>query len=288
VHLRHSNPLERHVFAKPFFDPAGLILAEEDGKLVGFAHAGFGPGPNEATLSTKVGILCAIAVRPGHRRRGIGSALLERCESYLTDRGSQTLLAGPLKPNAPFYLGLYGGSDLPGFLASDPDAAPFLARHGYEAGEPVLVYQHRLDEPLVIADARFSSLRRRFELRVLPRIPLGSWWQECVLGLIEPVEFRLEDKLTNRPVARAIAWEMEGFSWRWSQPAVGLMDVLVLDSMRRQGIGKFLVAQVLRYLQDQFFAVAEVHAPAGNAAAVGLFRTLGFEQVDEGRSYRKV
>ena len=39
---RLANPsiLERFVFAKPYFDPAGLTLAWEGAECVGFAHAG--------------------------------------------------------------------------------------------------------------------------------------------------------------------------------------------------------------------------------------------------------
>ena len=35
--------LERYVLSKPTFDPQGLIVATDEDKLVGFAHAGFGP-----------------------------------------------------------------------------------------------------------------------------------------------------------------------------------------------------------------------------------------------------
>src|SRR6476469_711267 len=34
--------LEKHVFAKPWFDRHGLIVACDGPRLVGFAHAGFG------------------------------------------------------------------------------------------------------------------------------------------------------------------------------------------------------------------------------------------------------
>jgi len=43
VRLASSTPLERFVFSKPLFDPAGLFIAEEDERCLGFAHAGFGP-----------------------------------------------------------------------------------------------------------------------------------------------------------------------------------------------------------------------------------------------------
>ena len=192
-----------------------------------------------------------------------------------------------MRPLNPFYLGLYGGSDFPGVLASDTDADPFLEHHGYREWEATLVFQRHLDEVINIVDGRFAGLRRRFEMRIMPRMAIGSWWQECVLGLVEPVEFRLEEKATNKPVARALAWEMEGFSWRWNQPTVGLMDLRVNEGQRRQGLAKFLMAQVLRYLQDQFFGLVEVQSQEGNQAALSLFRQLGFQEVDVGRIYRK-
>ena len=285
--LRHSNVLERHVFAKPYFDPNGLIVAQEDGPPVGFAHAGFGPNPRETALSCQQGATCVLAVRPSHQGKGIGSELLRRSEAYLRERGARELFAGPMKPLAAFYLGIWGGSDLSGILASEKTAAPFLERRGYRPWETTLVFQRVLDKPLTVADGRFAALRRRFSVRVAPRLPLGTWWQECVLGLIEPVEFRLEDQTSGKVAARAVAWEMEPFSWTWNVPAVGLLDIQVREELRRQGLGKFLMTQTLRYLQDQYFGVAEIHALESNHPVIQLCRGVGFEQVDVGRSFRK-
>src|SRR5438067_1190395 len=81
--LATPSTLEEYVFAKPYFDPAGLLLALEDGVPVGFAHGGFGPGADESALSTGTGVVCAVGVRPSHRRRGLGAELLRRCEAYL-------------------------------------------------------------------------------------------------------------------------------------------------------------------------------------------------------------
>ncbi len=285
--LRHPSLLERHVFAKPYFDPAGLILAVEDGRAVGFVHAGFGPNQRETMLARSAGSTCVLGVRHSHQRRGIGSELLERSEAYLKKQGAQTLHAGLMRPMNSFYFGIYGGSDLPGLLASDAAAAPFLEMHGYRGVETTLVFQRHLEQPVNIPDARFANLRRRFDVRILPRVPLGTWWQECMLGLVEPVEFRLEEKLTGKAVARATAWEMEAFSCTWNQPAVGILDVHVREDLRRQGLGKFLLANLLRYLQDQYFGLCEVQAPDHNQAAAKLFHSVGFAQVDVGRFYKK-
>src|SRR5262249_34017789 len=80
--LQNSALLEICVFSKPYFDPAGLMIAEDKGKLVGFAHAGFGPNAPETDIVTDFGIICAIAVLPSHRGQGIGTELLRRCEDY--------------------------------------------------------------------------------------------------------------------------------------------------------------------------------------------------------------
>ena len=95
------------------------------------------------------------------------------------------------------------------------------------------------------------------------------------------------EKSTGIPAARTVVWELEGFGWKWNLPAAGIIDVQVRPDLRKQGLGKLLVSQILRFLQDQFFAVAELQAPAANPAAVGMCQSLGFEQVDEGFIYRR-
>ena len=287
VRLRHSSPFEGYLLAKPYFDRAGLIVAVEDGVLVGFAHAGFGPNSTQTGLEYGTGVVCAIGVRPSHRRRGIGSELLRRTESYVTGKGARGLYAGPMAPLNPFYFGLSGGSETAGFLVSDADAEPFLARHGYQVRDTALVFQRLLNQPINVADCRFPALRRRFEVRIVPRTGTGTWWQECVQGPVEVIEFLLEDKQTGALVARMGVWEMELFSWRWNQPAVGIVDIEVRRELRRQGFAKYLLTQMLRYLQDQFFGIAEVHAARANEAVIGLYGSVGFEQVDVGRLYGK-
>lgn len=286
VVLRHSSPLERHAFSKAYFDPAGLLIAEEDGVRVGFAHAGFGANSTETGLSYAAGVTCLIGVRPSHQRRGIGAQLLKQCETYLRAQGARTLFAGPMRPLNPFYFGLYGGSELPGFLASDQAAGPFLESRGYRPYDTCMVLQRPLDRPLQVADARFPALRRRYAVRVAPRTGLSTWWRECVLGSVEPFEFRLEETGAGQLVARAEVWEMEGFSWRWGVPSVGLLDLTVQEGLRRQGLGKFLLLSILRYLQEQYFGLIEVQTMERNQAAVKLYQTLGFEQTGFGRIYR--
>src|SRR5438874_289349 len=123
--LHSPAPFERHVLSKPYFDPAGLLIAEDAGRMVGFVHAGFGARQDEAATDPTHGVICAIAVLPSHRRRRIGSELLQKAEQYVAARGTQVVQAGQARPLNPFYFGLYGGSDTPGLLPSDAAAGPF-------------------------------------------------------------------------------------------------------------------------------------------------------------------
>ncbi|HEX3151865.1 MAG TPA: GNAT family N-acetyltransferase [Gemmataceae bacterium] len=288
VELRSHTALENAVFNKPYFDPAGFIVAEDDaGKITGFAHAGFGPNDDESALDQSVGVICAIAVRPDCRRTGVGSEMLRRAETYLRDRGSSSLRAGAARPNKPFYVGVYGGSNAAGFLKSDPEIEPFLLKNGYRPDRRVNIFDRRLDMPLNIVDSRFGLLRRKYEGQALPQARLGTWFREAVFGPLEPFEFRIDDKATGQTAARALFWEMTDYGWRWGAPPAGVLDVQVRNDLRSQGLGKFLLAQLLRHLQEQYFAVVEVQVPDGEETAARLFRSLGFVQVDIGVTYLK-
>jgi ribosomal protein S18 acetylase RimI-like enzyme len=288
VELRSPATLDTAVFNKPYFDPKGLLIAEDEaGKIAGFAHAGFGPNDDLSALDRMKGVICAAVVRPELRRQRIGTELLSRCEAYLRESGATTILAGSNRPEKPFYLGVYGGSNAPGFLQSDRDADPFFRSNGYVPDRGVLVFDRRLDTALNIVDARFSLLRRKYEPQVLPQARLGSWWRECVLGPLEPSEYRLDERATGQTAAKALFWEMTDYGWRWGAPAVGIVEIQVRNDLRRLGLGKFLIAQMLRHLQEQYFAVAEVQVPEPDETAAKLFRSLGFVQVDAGVSYIK-
>jgi ribosomal protein S18 acetylase RimI-like enzyme len=290
--LKSASLLDKWVFSKPYFDPEGLIVAEEeftDGtkKIHGFALSGFGPNEDLTALSHDLGIVCTIQVRPGSRKLGVGKALLKRSESYLRDRGATRLRVGSMNPNNPYMFGLYGGANSPGLLKSDVDTEPFLKRMGYEPVDSISVYQRKLDAPLTVADNRFNFLRKRYDVQMIPVASVGSWWSECVWGILEPVEFRAYDKLTGMPCARAVVWELEGFNWRWNYPAAGILDVQVRPDLRKQGMAKMLLFQILRFLQDQFFGIAELQVKTADPAAVGLCKSLGYEKVDEGFVYDK-
>jgi ribosomal protein S18 acetylase RimI-like enzyme len=278
--------LEYCTFAKPYFDPDGLLFAADDDRVVGFAHAGFASAGPDQAVDPAVGVVCVLGVAPAWRRQGVGSELLRRSEDYLRRRGAREVRFGALAPHNPFLFALYGGCDSPGVLASDTLARPFLERHGYQAVQTCGVFQCDLTRVQPPGDPRFAALRQGYDILAVPYRAAG-WWRECVLGPIEAVEYRLQEGPSAAPAARAVLWDMETFSQGWGQPCVGLLEVEVAPAHRRQGMARYLLTQVMRHLRQQPFEVMEAQADLDNPAALALLQTLGFHQVDAGACFRR-
>jgi ribosomal protein S18 acetylase RimI-like enzyme len=286
VPIQSATLLEFFTLAKPYFDPAGLILAFDDHQPIGFVHAGFAADAARTALDTSVGVVCTLGVVPARRRQGVGSELLRRAEEYLRGRGARLLLAGPQAPTNPFTFALYGGADSPGFLAGDTLARPFFEKHGYQVDRSVGVFQRGLARIQVPPDPRFTALRQKYDI-VATAYQDAGWWRECVLGPIDAYDYRLQEKGSEVAVARCILWDMETFQTLWGQSCVGMIDVEVEPGVRRQGLARYLLAQVMRHLRDQPFQLFEAHVPLDNAAALGLVQGLGMQQVETGLRFSR-
>lgn len=282
----HVDTLESLVLARPYFDPRGLILALDEGRPVGYVHAGFGCASSQDRLDFTLGVVSAILVNPDCRRRGIGRELLRRAEQYLGACGAQVVYAGGMSPLNPFYLGLYGGSELPGFLDSSQRARPFLEACGYRGVDHCTVLQVSLTAPCKMVDVRFLRIRRS-SLIEEDGPARRSWCWACTMGLFEQRHFRLLAKGDRRQLAKATAWDMHHLGRSRGEQTAGLVDVEVAEDVRGQGMGKFLVNEVLQRLREQFVARVEVQTMQRNRAAIGLYESLGFEEVDRGTIYRK-
>ena len=118
----------------------GSILAFQDDQPVGFAHAGFGANERQNGLSFDLGVTSILVVRPDARgnrsgRRAVGP--MRRVSPAARGRKCFTG-AGYSPAKSPcLYLGLYGGSELPGVPDTDAPArqAP-NARLSAERADP--------------------------------------------------------------------------------------------------------------------------------------------------------
>lgn len=282
-----SDAFDLYVFAEPYFDKQGLIVAFSGAEMIGFVHAGFGSNPEGSALSREAGVICAVMVRPDFRRRGVGAELVARAENYLRTAGAQELYAGESAPRDPFYLGLYGGGKSVGFLESDVNAAPFLARLGYAPSQRYILFRRNIALKSEAFDPRLVTIRRKVQLAITDQPPNATWWWMTRQGRLDSLCFALVPQAGGAPLATVTCWGMDLHSITWRERTVGLLDFFVVEKERRKGYAKTLLLDVMRRLREEMVTHVEVAAPESNAAAIGLFRSTGFEQVDRGVVYRK-
>lgn len=275
------------VFSQPQFDPRGLILACEGSRAVGYIHAGFGWSETGSTISHDVGIISMLLVQPGRRGLGIGRDLVAKAEEYLRAEGAKILQAGEYPPLNPFYQGLYGGSQISGFLQSDTAAGPFFQKLGYAPYRKFGITQKDLTQKNEPVDFKLANIRRTMQLVASDKPPcLDPWWVTHV-GHFEPVLFVLQPKAGGGPVAQVTCHGLDLFAAAWQRRAVGFSELCVPEAHRGKGYAKLLLLEILRRIRDETVTIAETHVPQDNPAATKLVEWLRFQPVDVGVVYRK-
>jgi GNAT superfamily N-acetyltransferase len=278
--------LERFVFSRPYFDPQGLIVAAEGDRIVGFAHAGFGPNEDQTSLATDLGVTCLVMLRP-ETDRAVSAELLARSESYLRQRGAVRLLGGPCFPCSPFYYGLYGGSELSGILDSDAKLQAVFRDNGYRAFQRSYVMRRDLTQFRPTIDRQQMQIRRNNTLEIVADPPTTTWWEACLFEPLERTMCYLSPRRGGPPPARAYFWNMETMMGAWGVRAIGIADLEVEAEHQRQGLARFLLGEAFRYLLQHGYTVAEVHVPEENEPALAVFKSLGFETADQAVSFEK-
>ena len=287
AHPLTVEAFERLILGKLYFDRDGLLVAECDGQVVGLAHGGFGPDEEQTDLDHTFGTISVVVVHPAHRRRGLGCRLLQAVEQYLHGRGSTTIYAMGMWPVCPFYVGLYGGSEMAGVLSSNAPTIALLRRCAYEPVADCVVMRRGMDQAPCVSDIRFRALRRQYQVEISVDTTDRTWWWQQVYGCFEGERIMLRDMQTRRVVASAYYWDMAEFARGGQGPMVGVIDVQVDESHRRQGVGKYLMAQLLSRLEGYYVSTVEVLTMQANQAAQGLYSGIGFEAVERGTAFKR-
>jgi ribosomal protein S18 acetylase RimI-like enzyme len=281
-----SAALEAAVFSKPYFDRHGLLVARDGERIVGFAHAAFGPDADRTALTTAIGTTLLVVVPPHERQREIEDTLLTRCESYLRSRGAGILLGGGTPDLGGFYLGLYGGSDLPGILDSSPAMQEVFQRAGYTTAARIAVLRRPLAGFRPPVNRLQVAIRRATTLRVIDEPARRTWWEAATTTGIALRRYELRGE-AEALLGSASFWDVEPLARSWGLALAGLLRVDIEGDRRRQGLASYLVAEALHDLGVEGTTVAETHVAEDNAAALQLFTKLGFQATDHGTVFRR-
>jgi ribosomal protein S18 acetylase RimI-like enzyme len=288
------RPLTVHEFdalvmGKLGFEREGLIVAERDGRVVGYAHAGFGPvqerGPSHR-LDFSMGTVALMVLEPGLDEPEIEAGLFQEAEHYLRQRGAEVIYAGGRHPLDPFYWGIYGGSEFAGVLGTHESFHRAALRRGYQPMAQAVLLELELAD-LPPADPRAILLRRQVRFESAEDVLPDGWWQALAIGLFRPSRFALVDRATGEPIARAMTWDVAcGVGIDDGRPRTALIGLEVVPPRRRQGFGRLLVAEIARHCREQYAEVLLAQTDQTNAAALALYASLDFEPVDRATLYR--
>ena len=280
--------LEQMVFAKLYFDYGGLVLAFDDGRPVGFAHAGFGPQPAASWISTDVGVTCMMLVRPDCAETEVADGLLDHCEEYLRcprGRGSlrrrrravEPVLRRPLRRQRVAGRARFGrgrpaglrGPRLPGSRAYGASAAR-TERIRVADGSPA--------DAGAAADDRGSDGRR-------PHADLvGGMHDRRVRS------YAVRSRAARRRTGRRLRHVPQHGAQRHRRPSAGRRawsPLAVDEAYRRRGLALFLLSEAFCQFLRQGIMHVEVQTRSTNAAALGMFLKLGFQPAGEGGVWRK-
>ncbi|MEP3480210.1 MAG: GNAT family N-acetyltransferase [Fuerstiella sp.] len=275
------------VFSQPYFDSAGFFLAIVDEQVVGFCHAGFAANEERTQIDKNWGTIAAIVVHPEFRRQGIGSHLLQLAEQYLTDAGTKQIIAGAGLGNNGFYNGIYGGLTASGFVADSFEWNDFWNPKGYSAHQTTQVLHRDLNKGRDPISARLLRHRRSMNLAVTDRIKNMSWWWHTRFCYMDTIRFELQQRTDESVAASAHITGLDIYIPKWGIRSVGLHNVLVAESDRRQGYGLSLVIEICKRLREQSISVIEVQVDENDEDALKLFGAAKFEEVQRLICFRK-
>jgi ribosomal protein S18 acetylase RimI-like enzyme len=276
---------ENNIFAKPYFDPQGLIFAfhRSNGvpEAIGFVHASFAPRQDRSDLDLNEGIISQLKVIPGEFAEAAAIGLLSRGCEYLATRGATQIHAGSRFPESPFYLGLYGGSEIPGVLENDVPFVKALLDSGFEQRDRVFMLRRELSGFRPAGGRTQLAIRRKFQINAITDPKATSWWESCTLGMAVRERFSIYNKQDQVVCGDVSFWDMKPM-YGEGRHARGMYGLNVTEEHRRAGIATFLVGESLKYLMQGGVEFVEAQTKATELAALGVLKKLDFKAVQSG------
>ena len=274
--------LERHIFAKPYFDREGFSVAVDDGKIIGFAHAGFSPQESLAELDYKTGIVSQMRLDASVADGDVANTLLKMSVDYCRAKGAATIHAGCFFPHSPFYLGLYGGSRLPGVIEQDQQVLAGFKEFGFVEHDQIIILELQLSELTSIMGRQQMSVRRNYLINASSDPIEQSWWESCTLGVAGRERFTVINKRSKEVSGTVSYWDMQPLSNSYAGKARGLYNLSVNEDLRRGGIATYLVGESLKHLAKSGVTMVEAQTRSSDAASQALFEKLGFKKTSSG------
>ena len=162
-----------------------------------------------------------------------------------------------------------------------------FAARGYQEVERTTILRRELAGFESVVDRQQMQIRRQMLVEVVNDAPTRDWWEACTIGGFELTRFELVPRTGGRPIASAAFRSIEASGTTSLGQAAGLVNIAVDPAYQRRGLAMFLLAEAFRQFLRLGIMHVEVQAPQANTAVLGVFRKLGFQQVEQGGVWKK-
>ncbi len=193
------------------------------------------------------------------------------------DRNAQVLYGGGFDKLCPFYLGLYGGSQLPGILNTDHEALGFFQASGYQVLHTKQQTQIQTAHVTPPVSRELRLLKRQYVVKAANLYGATTWWEASTLGEFDRVVFELAATTGGPAQARCQMWRLEPYSVPWGDSAAGLNSIFVRRPERRRRLATFLLGEAMRLMRNEGFSLILAQFDQQDLATQALADRLGFE-----------
>jgi len=267
-HIAPLNP-ERFiglVEQKSYFDPQGLFVAVEAGRVVGWIHACVAAGSEGGQDPNRVAARIRMLIYPRDRLK-VGGALVREATVWLRSFRRGEIEAMHAKVGYPFYRGLWMGGE-PMCPVTLPHAHLAFEVGGYKTTQEsiFMVAEMSMRPQEVKAEVAVDLVETVAEMR---HEPMRESW----IGF-EPM--RILAKIGGED-AGSIAWVMlPHVADRLGAPCMNIWGLGVREQYRRKGIASALISRAMARSYAQGARFASVGTQLWNAPAHATYAKLGF------------
>jgi GNAT superfamily N-acetyltransferase len=253
------------VAQKSYFDPAGLLVAFENGEVVGWVHGCVAPGsegrhkPEEKTPRIRM------LVFPKDRLK-VGNTLVAEVTKWLKQTGAGPIEAMHARDGYPFYRALWVGGE-PMCPVALPHIHMALETNGYKNTQESIFMVAAMPTPPAAQPPGAPV-----ELATAPAEMAHAAMSESWTGFT-PMRTRA---FIQGQEAGSIGWVLQPHLDRLGAPCMNIWGLGVKEQFRRQGIAGALVADAMRQSYALGARTASVGTQLWNAPAHATYARLRY------------
>jgi ribosomal protein S18 acetylase RimI-like enzyme len=277
VHVTEGDLLGR-VIEQPSFEQTRLLAAVEGAEVAGFVH--FGPRSGlwyhlqDRAADRREGQVYVLAARRGEVE--LMRLLLRTAVDSLREAGAGRVQLGPswIHGTQPFYNGIAGGYEIPGWSSTEQELLQV-------AGEQGFVEETGYGTPELDLGDRGHVAALRAHGETLMEMARGCGLRQGMV-VLQPWFFPGRQAVVLRDdhdtVAMTVYGPWEEYAREYGKRVFGITSVQVAEAWRGRGLGKLVMILAMEAAMQAGAEALHLHVWEGNKPAWNLYhQALGFQ-----------